>query len=190
MPTRDTTPVMGNQPSLTAARGRAGSAGTGFATIRVTSARIATAESGLPRARSSITRSSIDTANVTPAALITCRSIGASSHGLVGSRVSGGVLLSRSCSVPTRSPLMARSARAGSAAAASWLAVGKSSVMSNTPSWRIATTDGPARSGRQIRPISAAPAKSSGRMNAASVVIGMVGNPREVMSVRSGQHRP
>ena len=39
---------------------------------------------------------------------------------------------------------------------ASWLAVGKFSVMSNTPSWRIATTEGLARSGRQIRPIRAA----------------------------------
>jgi hypothetical protein len=95
-------------------------------TIRVTSARMACAESGLPRARSSITRSSIDTAKVTPAALITCRSIGASSHGLVGSRVSGGVLFKMSCSAPIRTPFVARSASAGSEAA-SWLAVGNSS---------------------------------------------------------------
>ena len=139
-------------------------------TIRVTSARMACAESGLPRARSSITRSSIDTAKVTPAALITCRSIGASSHGLVGSRVSGGVLFKISCSAPIRTPFVARNASAGSEAA-SWLAVGNSSDMSNTPFSRIATTDGPARSGRQTLPISAAFAKSSGRIKAASVAI-------------------
>ena len=139
-------------------------------TIRVTSARIACAESGLPRARSSITRSSIETAKVTPAALITCRSIGASSHGLVGSRVSGGVLFKISCSAPIRTPFVARNASAGSEAA-SWLAVGNSSDMSNTPFSRIATTDGPARSGRQTLPISAAFAKSSGRIKAASVAI-------------------
>ena len=50
----------------------------------VISARIAAAAAGLPRARSSITRSSIEIAKVTPAALMTCRSIGASSHGLCG----------------------------------------------------------------------------------------------------------
>jgi len=46
----------------------------------------------------------------------------------------------------------ARSAAAGSAIPASWLAVGKSSVMSNTPSGRIATTEGLARSGARSAP--------------------------------------
>ena len=45
------------------------------------SARIASAAARSPRARSSITRSSSEVAKVTPAALIACRSIGASSHG-------------------------------------------------------------------------------------------------------------
>ena len=45
------------------------------------SERMAAAASWSPRARSSITRSIIDTGNVTPAALTTCRSIGESSHG-------------------------------------------------------------------------------------------------------------
>ncbi len=73
-------------------------------TRRVTSSRIAAAAVRSPRARSSITRSSIDTANVTPAALIACRSIGASSQGRCGSRVSGGVFASSASIAPMGSP--------------------------------------------------------------------------------------
>ena len=64
-------------------------------TSRTTSFLIASADAGLPRARSSITRSSIEIAKVTPAAFSTCRSTGASSHGFCGSRRSGGVLARR-----------------------------------------------------------------------------------------------
>ncbi len=71
------------------------------------------AEAGLPRARSSITRSSIETAKVTPAAFNTCRSTGASSHGFCGSRRSGGVLARMLSRSPIRSPLIPRSACAG-----------------------------------------------------------------------------
>ncbi|MGY2934693.1 hypothetical protein ACVWZ6_004295 [Bradyrhizobium sp. GM6.1] len=53
---------------------------------RVTSFRIASAEAGLPFARSSITRSSIEMAKVTPAAFSVWRSTGASNHGFFGSR--------------------------------------------------------------------------------------------------------
>ena len=70
--------------------------------------RMASAFSGAPRACSSITRSSIDRGNVTPAALIACRSMGASSHGLPASRVSGGVLARISSSAPMRGPLPLR----------------------------------------------------------------------------------
>ena len=50
--------------------------------------RTASARAGSPRACSSITRSSMLATKVTPAALIACRSQGASSHGAVRSRPS------------------------------------------------------------------------------------------------------
>ena len=107
--------------------------------------------------------------SVTPAALITCRSIGASSHGLAGSRVSGGVLFSRSCSASY--PLATRGAqRLGRIGFGSKLAGGgKSSddvehaVLADRHHRRagkIGTPD-PPPSARQL-------AKSSGRMKAAS----------------------
>ena len=51
-------------------------------TSAVISLRMVTAAAGLPRAFSSMTRSSIEMAKVTPAALMACRSTGASSQGL------------------------------------------------------------------------------------------------------------
>ncbi len=82
-------------------------------TRRVTSARIAAAAVRSPRARSSITRSSIEIAKVTPAALIACRSIGASSQGLARSRVRGGVLARSVAHVAERFALDRAHARGG-----------------------------------------------------------------------------
>ena len=53
--------------------------------------RTLSALAGSPRACSSITRSSMLATNVTPAALIACRSYGASSHGNAGARAFGGI---------------------------------------------------------------------------------------------------
>jgi hypothetical protein len=132
-------------------------------TSRTTSLRIASAEAGLPRARSSITRSSIEIAKVTPAAFRTCRSSGASSQGLVGSRRSGGVLATMLSRSPIRSPAVPRSASTGLASSQSALTVENRALTSNTPSWRTATTAGPARRGIQTRPTSVPLAPSSGR---------------------------
>ena len=63
-----------------------------FSPMIVTSAlRTDSALAGSPRACSSITRSSMLDTNVTPAALIACRSFGASSHGLAGSRATSNI---------------------------------------------------------------------------------------------------
>ncbi len=121
-------------------------------TSRTTSLRMASAEAGLPRARSSITRSSIEIAKVTPAALSTCRSTGASSQGLAVLRVSGGVLARMASKLPMRSPLVSRKARAGSSISQSALTVGTCEETSNTPPSRTATTAGPPASGRNTRP--------------------------------------
>ena len=134
---------------------------------------MASAEAGLPRARSSITRSSIEMAKVTPAAFSTCRSTGASSQGFVrvaavGRRVGddgfeiadplalGGAQRCR------RIVFLAQRADGGKAA-----------VTSNTPSLRTATTAGPASCGSQTRPTSVPLVPSSGRTSfAVSVIIG------------------
>ncbi len=125
-------------------------------------ARIASAFSGAPRACSSITRSSIDRGKVTPAALIACRSIGASSQGLRALRCSGGVLARMSSSAPMRWPLPSRTSAAGSGPSARSRMVGASLEMSWTPSARTATTAGPSASGSQTRPASAPAAASFG----------------------------
>ena len=131
-------------------------------TSRFTSARIAAAAFRSPRARSSITRSIIDATKVTPAALIACRSIGASSQGLPWSRSSGGVLASTSSSLPMRSPVAARRRSAGVPDSHRSRMVGKLADISRRSPSRTATTDGPPASGRHTRPASAACALSSG----------------------------
>ena len=140
-------------------------------TSRTTSLRIASAEAGLPRACSSITRSSIEIAKVTPAALSTCRSIGASSQGLVRSRRSGGVLARSASSAPIRSPPVSRKAAAGFVSSHRALSVGKRRVTSNTPSSRTTTTAGPCACGRNTRPTSVPLVPSSGRTSFAVRVI-------------------
>ena len=94
-------------------------------TSRLTTVRISAAALRSPRARSSITRSIIDRTNVTPAALIACRSIGASSQGLPRSRPSVGVLASTSSSLPIRSPVAARRRSAGASVSHRSRMVGK-----------------------------------------------------------------
>ena len=139
------------------------------------SRRIPSAACGLPRARSSITRSIIDTAKVTPAALMACRSIGAKSHGLPASRPVGGVLARISASVPMRSPDVRLRLPAGSPASHRSRMVGKLAVTSNTPSARIATTDGPSTSARQTRPASAPEKPSAGSVSIGlSVTVGSI----------------
>ncbi len=134
---------------------------------RSTSARMAIAFSGAPLACSSMTRSSMDRAKVTPAALTACRSIGASSQGLVSSRLASGVLARMASRVPRSSPVRLRSVAAGSAVSQSSVMVGTAAVISITRPASIRTTDGPATSGRQTRPARAAEAWSSGRVAAA-----------------------
>ena len=117
-------------------------------------ARISTAASGLPRARSSITRSSIDVAKVTPAAFSACRSTGANSHGRDVSRISTGVFAMMASTVPRLGPVAARAAAPGSAASHRSRMVGKDAVMSiSWPPSRL-TMLGPATAGFQARPTS------------------------------------
>ncbi len=117
--------------------------------------RIAAAFSGEPLACSSITRSSMDSGKVTPAALMACRSLGASSHGLRTSRVCSGVLASTSSSAPIRSPSASRVMAAGSGPSHRSRMVGATREMSYRPSGRTATTAGPPASGSHTRPASA-----------------------------------
>ena len=151
----------------------------------VISARIAAAFSGVPRACSSITRSSIETAKVTPAAFTAWRSTGASSHGLFGSRLSLGVLARTSAKVPTRSPLASRASAAGSGTSQRSRMVGVAALMSTSSAPRRVTTDGPPTSGRQTRPTSVATSESSGRANVALTSSGMA-FPRRDFSFGTG----
>ncbi len=128
------------------------------------SVRIVAAAAGLPRAFSSITRSSIETAKVTPAAFTACRSSGESNQGRFGSRPSTGVLARMSANEPIASPSAARRAAAGSALSQRSRLVGKLRVTSTTCPPRSVTTAGPPRSGRQTRPASAAASASAGRV--------------------------
>ncbi len=145
-------------------------------TSRVISARMPAAAPRSPRARSSMTRSSIEIAKVTPAALMACRSIGASSQGDAGSRASSGVLRRMSSSEPIRSPLASSRASAGSGVSQRSRMVGNRAVMSKTPSGLMATTAGPPErsrppdAGRQTRPASAPSVPSRGRVVVASRV--------------------
>ena len=144
-------------------------------TSRTTSLRMASAEAGLPRARSSITRSSIEMAKVTPAAFSTCRSTGASSQGFLLSRRSGGVLATMAFEIAD--PLALCGPQRG--CRIRFLAeradtVAKLALTSKTPSPRTATTAGPPASGSQTRPTSVPDVPSSGRTSfAVSVIIGL-----------------
>ncbi len=147
-------------------------------TRRCTSARIASAAAASPRARSSITRSSIESGNVTPQALTACRSHGASSHGRAGSRRSGGVL----ARMAQRAERLARRRRASAAAgsgASAEVAHGRrgGGYIEDDTGGRMATTAGPARSGRQTRPARAPAAPSSGRAGRMALSSGSCAEP-------------
>ncbi len=71
----------------------------------------ASARAGSPRACSSITRSSMLATKVTPAALIACRSQGASNHGSAGSRAPSAELASTAASGAMRGNVPARADR-------------------------------------------------------------------------------
>ena len=89
------------------------------------SARMAPAASWSPRARSSMTRSSIETGKVTPAAFTTCRSIGESSHGRSTSTAARAACSRRDRRAPpSTGPVAAATAAAGSADSVSARIVG------------------------------------------------------------------
>ena len=117
------------------------------------------------RACSSITRSIRLAAKVTPAALTTCRSQGASRCAQPGSRSDRAVLRSSSSRLPTRRPGTARTRPAASSCSSSSLIVAKCADTSNTPSLRIATTEGP---GGWPGPRRARPASRPSRRRAGS----------------------
>ena len=102
---------------------------------------------------------------VTPAAFTACRSQGASSHGRLASRVSGGVLDSRSSSVPRRGrSLAAVTVRAGCSNSSSADIVGATPDRSHAAPSRTTHTDGPPTAGSCTRPTSTAAPASSGRL--------------------------
>ena len=103
---------------------------------------------------------------MTPAAFTACRSIGASSQGFFGSRVCSGVLARMAREIADAVRMRAaRPPAAGSGDSQRSRMVGNEREMSNTPSWRIATTDGPASSGRHTRPTSVPEVESEGRVD-------------------------
>ena len=114
---------------------------------------------GSPAACSSITRSTIESAKVTPQALIACRSAGASSRRSSGP-ASSVEAAARSATLATSAPAAARTVPAGSSTASRSASVGRSGeVMSRTTPSRTVTSDGP-MPGRQTRPISVASGSS------------------------------
>ena len=113
---------------------------------RVMSARMASATLASPRAFSSITRSSMDVAKVTPAALTACKSIGANTC------VAGILPARRSASEPMSWPCASATTCAGSSISHRSRMVGVfCEVMSTTRPCRTAIKQGPIPS-RQTRP--------------------------------------
>ena len=129
----------------------------------VISRRNSTAASALPRARSSITRSSMEVAKVTPAALIACKSNGARMCGSAGLRVVSPALAISASRVVKASPLALPIAPAGSAVSHKSRMVGKAADISTTSSPRSTQTEGPPKFGRQTRNASAPTLPSLGR---------------------------
>ena len=104
---------------------------------------------GSPRACSSITRSSMLATNVTPAALIACRSHGASSHGCAGrGRLGGRVGERRRRAMPIRgSDAGARISSRDAGRSKSSLAVGAMADRSSRSSPSTRTSTGPFTAG-------------------------------------------
>ena len=153
---------------------RSASAEPGFAEsfsprIPASAPRTDSAFAASPRACSSITRSSMLDTNVTPAALIACRSLGARSQGFEASRIASSLLASYWPIVPMRSAAAApRTARTGSARSRSSLVVGATRARSKTAPPRTTTGEGPCRAGSHARPTSVARAASRGSARAGS----------------------
>jgi len=121
--------------------------------------RTSSAFAGSPAARSSITRSTIERAKVTPQALSACRSQGATSR--ARSAAPGSEAAARSSTVPSHSPSVAPSQPTGSSSSSRSRTVGASrEVTSKTPPLRTVTTQGPV-SATQARPTQV-PSASSG----------------------------
>ena len=126
--------------------------------------RTASAFAGSPRACSSMTRSSMLDTNVTPLALIACRSQGASSHGKWTSRSRSDELASIAARSPMRgSDPMLRIAMIGSSRSSRSRTVGARCDRSQSASSRTRATIGPATAGDHTRPISVACDLSTGR---------------------------
>ena len=135
------------------------------------SARTPSARAGLPRARSSMTRSRRLATNVTPLALTACRSAGARSHGREGSRRPSTLLARISSSGPRAGALrIAARTSAGLDAFRSWLTVGYAGVRFTASSPRTPMTDGPSSAGTHARPTSRASRASRGRHSRADSV--------------------
>ncbi|MCY1539324.1 hypothetical protein D9M68_749050 [compost metagenome] len=124
--------------------------------------RISSARCGSPPARSSITRSTMLEAKVTPAALITCRSAGANKLGRAASR-SLPLLASNSATLQTSCARLSYTRADRSSSSHSPASVGASALRSNTPSSCSSTGAGPGTApGSQIRPINVPVRPSSG----------------------------
>ena len=136
-----------------------------------TSARTASARDGSPLACSSITRSSRLLANVTPAALITCRSIGASRCGSAASRRARPVLRAISASAPRRRPFADCTARAGAASSSRSLIGGEAlgQIEHAIGAQRHHRRAGVLRRCTQQRPINVPAVPSSGRQRRRSI---------------------
>jgi hypothetical protein len=134
-------------------------------------ARTSWARAGSPAARSSMTRSSMLRTKVTPAALRTCRSTGASRYGTLRSPAS--VAVSTSSSDQLR-PSAVRATSTASGRSSRSATVGSTSVRSTSREPRTATTQGPAHPGSKRRPTRVAVSVSWGRTRSAWAVRSMV----------------
>ncbi len=119
-------------------------------------ARTASALAGSPAARSSITRSTIERAKVTPQALSACRSQGAMSRRPSPASAARAIASSGPSARPSASPASRPDRRAPGGRAPSPL---PAAVTSTTAPSRSVTTQGP-RSGSRTRPAQTPPASS------------------------------
>ena len=128
-------------------------------------ARMASACEASPLAISSITRSMMDCAKVTPQALTACRSNGASICGFPISPRWATLFSANASTLPSDTPSRPRTKAAGSSISSRSRIVGASLlVMSRIAPSLTQTRLGPATSGFQTRPTRLAAAWSSGRM--------------------------
>src|SRR5438445_107490 len=139
------------------------------------SRRTPSASAGLPRARSSMTRSSRLATKVTPLALTACRSQGASSQGREESRWPSRLLATMSPRRPRAgASLMAARSSSGAATFRRWLTVGYDGARSTTSFPRTATTLGPCSAGTHTRPTSRARASRGTHSSADSFALDVI----------------